>query len=175
MIFPPVEPWSKYSSTDLLQAVLESRRRHADLTRLAQEGDDAALERWVRGQWPARMAHQDLSFLPRPGRAQSRDVPELLDYALVVHNRRLDEDEDISRVAGNVRALLTTVDVDSLVQGVVYLLDDSSFEIVWRGRLRHSEPVPWRWLVEKGNHRILAQHLIGVGPYAFVRDVHHWE
>ena len=175
MIFPPVEPWTEFTSTDFLDSVLESRGRNAGLTELAQEGDDASLEQWVRVHWTMRGAYCDSRHLPQPGAALARAFPEPLDYSRVVHNRELEGDEHVRRVANIVRGLLTNPFVDEFARGDVYLLEGPGLDEVWRGRLGHGGPVPWRWSVEAGNHRIVAQHLIGVGPYAFVRDVHHWE
>lgn len=159
-------PWTQLSD-DYLQAVIRARRRHNDLVHLSR--DD--IEIWVREAWQTPH-YLDPALLPLPGAAEEAKGLTSIDYSLVVHNRR-----DISQenVAGIVFSLIHEADVDEFAKARVCATTDPAWF-----RLRHRFPAvatvpPEGLLVLAGNHRLIAQHMLGIGPYARVMRPVGWD
>jgi hypothetical protein len=172
--YPFVAPWSAIPSQDFLKDVLTCRSREAFLVAAAKDGNVAEMQKFVRSKWPKVVSLSDGQHLPTPrARKASRD-PEVLAYDGVVHNRELDREDDIISVINIVKFLLTRDNVDEFAQASVYTTSGQDWESAW---YKHNATVPntsWRWYVMSGNHRLIAQHVLGIGPYAFIRVVEKW-
>lgn len=72
-----------------------------------------------------------------------------------------------------VKALLTWPNVDEWARGEVYLLGGPGWGAAAK-RSKANPPATWLWSVESGNHRLIAQHILGIGPYAIVKDAEYW-
>ena len=173
MSYPPIEPWTEYSSHQFLYDVLSARLRESDLTAAAARDDSKTVQDWVVERWPSKIEAVFSGYLPQPGSAPPRPAPEVIDYAGVVHNRSLDEEEHPERVAYIVKALLTWPNVDEWARGEVYLLGGPGWGAAAK-RSKANPPATWLWSVESGNHRLIAQHILGIGPYAIVKDAEYW-
>ena len=171
---PSAQPWSDFASSAFLDEVLAARSREPDLTKACKGTDWTPVQAWVDSRWPTKFEWADSRKLPQPGSAPSNTAPEKIDYAGVVHNRPMNEEDTAERVASIVAALLTLQNVDEAAMGEVNLLEGEGWsEAV--DRLGDAPPSPdWLWSVECGNHRLVAQHLLGIGPYAVVRTAESW-
>jgi hypothetical protein len=168
-----VVPSSDFSSCAFLDEVLAARVREPELLKASKRDDFAFVQSWVDSRWPSKIEWMSHADLPHPGRAPRPSMSESIVYDRVVHNRAMDESDTAKRVTSIVVALLTMEIVDQFVHSEVFLLDGPG----WDGAVleQADRPSPhWRWSVEDGNHRILAQHLLGIGPYAIVRVPEYW-
>jgi hypothetical protein len=173
MDYPTVEPWTQLPSPRFLNDVLATRRRELALVAAAERGDIASVRAWVEERWPSEIQHVFSGHLPQPGPSTERPEPEVIDYSRVVHNRPLVDDEHLERVANIVIFLMTWLNVDEFAEARVYLLDGPGWAEA--SKVSRVTPIPrWRWSVEDGNHRLIAQHILGIGPYAVVRVSEGW-
>lgn len=173
MSYPPVEPWTDYHSRQFLNGVLEARRRESVLEAAAAREDSVSVRAWVDERWPSKIEAVFSGDLPQPGPAPERHAPEVINYAGVVHNRSLDDEEHPERVTDIVMAMLTWVNVDYWARAKVYLLDGPGWDAAAKSS-KVNPPATWLWSVEDGNHRLIAQHMLGIGPYAIVKDAQYW-
>ena len=155
-----VEPWSELPPP-FLSEVLQARRRHARL--LAARVDE--LEAWVEQSRPTIVFQRDgCGPYLEPGSSSGNERVQVL-YVDVCHNRA---DIESLRVASLVHALLHGAHVDELANARLMRTSDPSWAVALdrhgysaHDPLRHS-----KWLVNTGNHRLLAQHLLGIAPFA---------
>jgi hypothetical protein len=153
--------------------VLEARRRESVLTDAAAREDSETVKAWVDERWPSKIETVFNGYLPQPGPALARSAPEAVEYAGVVHNRFMDDEDGPERVARIVMALLTSPNVDEWARAEVYLLAGPGWNDAAK-RSKVNPPTTWLWSVESGNHRLIAQHTLSIGPYAIVRDAEYW-
>jgi hypothetical protein len=154
------EPWSELPAAFLTE-VLQARRRNERL--LAAHLDD--LEAWVEQRWPTIVSHgEGRGPYLEPGFSSGSARVRVV-YADVCHSRA---DIQSSRVASLVHFLLHGTNVDELANARLLRTTDPSW-LVALDRLGYSANDPLRrskWLVNTGNHRLLAQHLLGIAPFS---------
>lgn len=154
------EPWSELPAA-FLSEVLQARRQHARL--LAAHLDE--LEAWVEQRRPTIVFRgDDCGPYLEPGLSSGSARVRVV-YADVCHSRA---DIQSSRVASLVQLLLHGTNVDELANARLLRTTDPSWLVALdrhgypaRDPLRHS-----KWLVNTGNHRLLAQHLLGIAPFS---------
>jgi len=153
-----VSPFTDMEDRRLLEKALDARTHHPELVAMGR-GD---LVGWVEHVM-APPAFVDCAL---DGVDKFEDQPAVINYERLVHNRR---DVDAVRVAEVVHHLLHQHNVDPAVALVAELapgpwartLDDA--EVPLDHRLRRAS-----WYVVEGNHRAVAQHLLGIGVFARV-------
>ena len=154
---PTVDPWTNLPE-EYLAEVIVARTRHLNLATLGP----FELESWVRARWPNPLLHLPRGIHPAFMGQEQRLLR--VDYARVVHNR---PDASLRRVAGMIRPLLTDLNVDEFAR--VELVNTSHPS--WRQAVQvagtAAAVVDAHWMVVAGNHRLIAQHLLGIGPFAF--------
>lgn len=162
------------SSAAFKNAVLDARRRHPRLVAASRRQRSGLIESWVHEHWPI-VQSVDITSLPWYGGGSTQEEPSAIDYAGVVHNRPMDTEDDLERVADCVVEILTHQTIDWVVLGEVIALRGSSWEEARRARRGASFSEDWRWLVTEGNHRIIAQHQLGIGPFARIHTPTTWK
>jgi hypothetical protein len=95
-----------------------------------------------------------------------RQVFTRLEPGAIAYTRTPEPD----RVAWIIRRLLTFHQVDEFACGEVWPAHDQSWtDALDRRGYEDSSPVRRvRWFVHFGNHRLRAQELLGIGPYAYL-------
>lgn len=171
--YPAVEPWTELPSNQFLEDVLDARRRETDLVAASVRDDHIRVRAWVDSQWPSQIEYAFSGHLPQPGPTTEKSAPETIEYASVVHNRPLNEDDDRMRVAKIVMTLLKADNVDYWARAKVYHLGGPGWDDAAKSS-RVIPPAKWQWSVEDGNHRLIAQCFLGIGPYAYVREAAYW-
>ena len=162
------------SSATFKDAVFDARRRHPRLVAASRQKQSGLVESWVHEHWPV-VQSVVITSLPWYGGGSFEEEPWAIDYAGVVHNRPMDTGDDFERVAGIVEEILAQRAIAWVALGEVVALCGSSWDEARRSRRGSSISEDWKWLVTEGNHRIVAQHLLGIGPFALVRIPATWE
>jgi hypothetical protein len=165
MAFEIPDMWTDLDP-EFANEVRAARRRHQHLV----GATEAVLVAWVEGHCPSNLLTLAPDQTPTAMSSGQVKVFTRLDYPFVVHNRNLSTPKLVSVVA----ALLTTHDPDDLAKAD--LLDTS--DPTWVGALRAngapSAATRCRWIVTEGNHRVVAQLVLGIGPFAMVRKASDW-
>ncbi len=144
MEWPSVEPWTELADDGFLKDVLAARGRHGTLVGRSL-GD---IERAIAPLLPVnlRWVHHG----PPPPEATSKVTLRRITYSAVVHNRP-DVLADPRRITRICHSLLNEPYVDEWADAqLVPIQGTDDF-----------------WVIE-GNHRLVAQHVLGIHPWAKV-------
>lgn len=137
----PHEPWTNLPDEDFLRDVLAARARHGPL-------DDDGVKRLVACSLPRSLPWGRWSYESTPNRASARLIQVPFEHI----------------VFGRSDVLADPFRIESIVRGLLHNpnVDEFSRASLWRSPAGHS------FWVEAGNHRLVAQHLLGMEPWAMM-------